>query len=137
MGGQTKQTIFKTAPDGDLMIVNWAPGSFPYDPLVAGEYFPNRDLVISTDEERWYGVTCTPAEWEEFIGVARDALNDDPNPVGTTRALALVERLEAAYLEYQTDTPIGPWRTPWTTGRLAAMPRRSGPPFIPPPDGWK
>ncbi len=126
------QTTFKTSPTGDLIVVNWAPGSFPYDASVASEYFPGRDVVISKDGQRWFGVTCSPAEWEEFIGVARDAIRADPNPVGTTRALALVGRLEADYREYKANVVREPWSNPFTSGRMCDMPRRSGPPFIPP-----
>ncbi len=122
------RTIFTTTFTG-LITVDWRPGSFPYDTEVAGMFFPGRELMVSADEIRWYGVTCSADEWEDFIASARDAvLNSEP--VGTTQALQLIDRLETDYNRYLADVIAGPWINPLTANRLADAPRY--PPFIPP-----
>ena len=96
------------------------PGSFPYDRQVVEQFFPGREVTLSFDRMRLFGVTCAPDEWEAFINFAEYAITADTGLTETKEALALIRKMQLEYKSFRSLLILGPIKSPEQWGKLVA-----------------
>lgn len=105
---------------GSLIKVDFAPGYFPVDNDILSIFFPEREIRLTEDRERWVGVVCSMQEWEEFMRFAEHAVKIDPNLSGNEGALQILQYLESSYQNFQREMVTGSFKTPMQWNRLVA-----------------
>ncbi len=113
-----EQNIFKVM--GDLIKVDFEPGYFPVDNDILATFFPDREVYVSEDRERWTGVVCSMQEWEQFMQFAEHAVRVDPNLAGNESALEIIRHFESDYQAFQRALVTGSFKTPMDWMRLVA-----------------
>ena len=104
---------------GELMMVDFRPGHFPYDDEIIQTFFPNRQ-VLQDNQTYWFGVICSMSEWEAFMTFAEESVRQDENPIGTSDALEAIGVFRSEHNVFKGRVATSPFKRPMDWGRIVA-----------------